>query len=176
MDVTLEAPIIPMLVSGGTALLVYYLDRRRTRRTDKGHRAVIARSMGDLDEMVAQVMLGVGDMGVRESDETIPERLSQYLARNYRRAELAAHTIEVHGAMCTALSRRDKNDVETAVRFVRWLLDVYHPQDVGPEARHKAWVRHPLCELKKRALEMRACVSRFTRAPGPAPAVAPGMA
>lgn len=167
MEITLDLPVITVAISGGIALLVYHLDRRRARLTDRGHKRAIGRSMEDLNEMVTQVMLGVGDLDVRESDEMIPERLSQYLARNYKRAEFLIGTIGVHGAMCTTLSDQEKKDIETTMRFARWLLDNYHPQDVLEETRHRVWTRHPPGRLKERAREMRVCVRRFTGAPEP---------
>ena len=162
MEITADLPIVTMLASAGIAALVFCLDRRRARLTDRGHKTVIARSMGELNDMVTHVMLGVRDLDTYESDETVPERLSQYLARNYRRAEFLANTIEVHGAMCTTLSNREKKDIETTIRFARWLLDNYHPQDVREETRHSVWTRHPPDKLKRRASEMHLCVSRFT--------------
>ena len=167
MELTLDVPVIAIAASVLLALFVYFLDRRRARLMDKNHRGVIARSMADLDGMVTQILLDVRDLDTREDDEMIPERLSQYLARNYRRAEFIIGTIEVHSAMCTTLSGREKVDVETTVRFTRWLLDNYHPQDVGEEARPRVWTRHPSDKLRERAREMHACVSRFgkTRVP-----------
>lgn len=167
MEITADVPAVTMLAFGGIALLVYLLDRRRARLTDRGHKGVIARSMSDLNDMATYVMLGVRDLDTYESDETVPERLSQYLARNYRRAEFLASTIEVHGAMCTTLSGQEKEDIETTTRFARWLLDSYHPQDVREETRHMVWTRHPPDRLKERAREMHVCVSRFTGAAGP---------
>ena len=164
MEITADIPIVTMLASAGIALLVFYLDRRRARLTDRGHKGVIARSMDELNDMVTHVMLGVRDLDTYESDETVPERLSQYLGRNYRRAEFLANTIEVHGAMCTTLSDREKKDIETTIRFARWLLDNYHPQDIREETRHSVWTRHPPDRLKERAREMHMCVSRFTGA------------
>ena len=162
MEITASVPIATMLALGGIALLVLCLDRRRARLADRGHRAVIARSMGELNDMATHVMLGVRDLDTYESDETVPERLTQYLARNYRRAESLASAIELHGAMCTTLSGREKKDIETTARFARWLLDNYHPQDVREETRHRVWTRHPPDKLKRRASEMHLCVSRFT--------------
>ena len=125
MEITADVPIAAMLALGGIALLVLCLDRRRARLADRGHKAVIAGSMGELNDMVTHVMLGVRDLDTYESDETVPERLTQYLARNHRRAELLAGAIELHGAMCTTLSGREKKDIETTARFARWLLDNY---------------------------------------------------
>ena len=145
MDVVLDVPIVAVATSGAVALFVYLVDRRRARLADKGHRGAIARSMGDLDEVVTHVMLGVRDLDVHESDETIPERLSQYLERNYRRTEIAAGAIEMHGAMCTALSDQEKSVVyENYVQLGSWVQLVsaghlrrsfpllLHPQGVGP--------------------------------------------
>ena len=173
MEITADVPIAAMLALGGIALLVLCLDRRRARLADRGHKAVIARSMGELNDMVTHVMLGVRDLDTYESDETVPERLTRYLARNHRRAELLAGAIELHGAMCTTLSGREKKDIETTARFARWLLDNYYPQDVREETRHGVWTRHPPDKLKKRASEMHLCVSRFTGAPPPTAAGAP---
>ena len=168
MEITLDIPLITIVVSAGLASLIYGLDRHRTSRTDKGHKSVIAKSMADLDEMVTQILLDVKDLDMYESDEMIPERLSQYLARNYKRAEFIISTIEVHSAMCTTLSDRDKGDVATTVQFTRWLLDSYHPQDIREEARPKVWTRHPSERLRERAREMHACVARFGKGPVPA--------
>ena len=170
MDITLDVPIIAVAASAATAVIVYLVDRRRARLTDKGHKSVIAKSMGDLNEMVTHVMLGVRDIDMYESDGTIPERLSQYLARNYKRAEFLIGAIEVHGAMCTTLSDQEKEDIETTIQFARWLLDKYYPQDLGEDTRHIVWTRHPSDKLKERAREMLVCVSRFTKAPGRAEA------
>ena len=170
MEITASVPMATMLALGGIALFVFCLDRRRARLADRGHKAVIARSMGELNDMATHVILGVRDLDTYESDETIPERLTQYLARNHRRAESLASAIEMHGAMCTTLSGREKKDIETTTRFARWLLDSYHPQDVREETRHSVWTRHPSDKLKERAREMHVCVSRFA---GPAVADAP---
>ena len=167
MEITLDIPAMAIGASAGLALLIYGLDRRRARLTDRGHKSVIAKSMADLDEMVTQILLDVKDLDTYESDEMIPERLSQYLARNYRRAEFIIGTIEVHSAMCTTLSDEEKKDVTTTVRFTRWLLDNYHPQDVREEARPNVWTRHPSDKLRERAREMHACVSRFGKTPVP---------
>ena len=167
MDVVLDVPMVAVAASGAVALFVYLVDRRRARLADRGHRGAIAMSMGDLDEVVTHVMLGVRDLDVRESDEDIPERLTQYLERSYRRTETVAGAIEMHGAMCTTLSDQEKRDIETTVRFARRLLDKYHPQDIGEDTRHKVWTWHPSDRLKERAREMLVCVSRFTGAPGP---------
>ena len=167
MEITLDVPVVAMGAFAGLASFVYYLDRRRARLADRGHRDAIARSMADLDEMVTQVLLDVKDLDTYESDEMIPERLSQYLARNYRRAEFIISTIEVHSAMCTTLSDEEKNDVTTTVQFTRWLLDNYHPQDVREEARPNVWTRHPSNKLRERAREMHASVSRFGKTPVP---------
>ena len=167
MEITLDVPAITIGVSVGLASFIYYLDRRRAKLTDKGHKSVIAKCMTDLDEMVTQILLDVKDLDTYESDEMIPERLSQYLARNYKRAEFIISTIEVHGAMCTTLSGREKEDVMTTVQFTRWLLDNYHPQGVREEARPNVWTRHPSDKLRERAREMHACVSRFGKTPMP---------
>ena len=167
MEITLDVSAVAIGAFAGLASFVYYLDRRRAGLADRGHRAAIARSMADLDEMVTQILLDVKDLDTYESDEMIPERLSQYLARNYRRAESMIGAIEVHGAMCTTLSRREKEDVQTTVRFTRWLLDNYHPQGVREEARPNVWTRHPSDRLRERAREMHACVSRFGKTPVP---------
>lgn len=168
MEITLDVPVVAMGAFAGLASFVYCLDRRRARLADRGHRDAIARSMADLDEMVTQILLDVKDLDTYESDEMIPERLSQYLARNYGRAESIIGAIEMHGAMCTALSDREREDLRTTARFVRWLLDSYHPQDVREEARHLVWTRYPSERLRERAREMHACVSRFGKAPAPA--------
>ena len=168
MEVTLDVPAIAIAASAALALFVYYVDRRRAGLADRGHKGVIARSMADLDGMVTQILLDVKDLDTYESDEMIPERLSQYLARNYRRAESMAGAIEMHGAMCTTLSDREKKDVETTVRFTRWLLDNYHPQGAREEARPGVWTKHPSDRLRERAREMHACVSRFRKIPMPA--------
>ena len=168
MEITFDLPVATVAISGGVAALIYYLDRRRARLTDRGHKRAIGRSMEDLNEMVTHVMLDVSDLDVRESDEMIPERLSQYLARNYKRAEFLIGTIDVHGAMCTTLSDQEKKDIETIMQFARWLLDNYHPQDVLEETRHRVWTRHPPDRLKERAREMHVCISRFTGAAAPA--------
>ena len=168
MELSFDVPLIPIVASLLLALLIYYIDRRRARLTDKGHKSVIARSMADLDGMVTQILLDVKDLDTYEPDVMIPERLSQYLARNYKRAEFIISTIEVHSAMCTTLSDREKGDVETTVRFTRWLLDNYYPQDVREEARPGVWTRHPSDKLRERAREMHACVSRFGKTAVPA--------
>lgn len=168
MEITLDVPVVAICAFAGLASFAYYLDRRRAGLADRGHRDAIARSMADLDEMVTQVLLDVKDLDTHESDEMMPERLSQYLARNYRRAESIIGAIEMHGAMCAALSDREREDVRTTARFVRWLLDSYHPQDVREEARPLVWTRYPSDRLRERAREMHACVSRFGKAPAPA--------
>lgn len=162
VEITADIPIVAVLAFAGLALLVYGLDRRRARLADRGHKAAIARHMNDLGEgVVTPVLLGVRDLDTYESDETIPERLSQHMARNYRRTESIIGAIEMHAAMCTRLSDRERADVETTVRFGRWLLDNYHPQDVREEVRFRVWTRHPSGRLMEKAREMHVCASRF---------------
>lgn len=162
MEITADVPIVAVLAFAGLALLVYVLDRRRARLADRGHKGAIARHMSDLGEgVVTPVLLGVRDLDTYESNEMIPERLSQHMARNYRRTEFIIGAIEMHAAMCTRLSDRERADVETTVRFGRWLLDNYHPQDVREEVRFRVWTRHPSGRLMEKAREMHVCASRF---------------
>lgn len=114
MEITTDIPIVAVLAFAGLTLLVYGLDRHCAQLVDRRRKGVIARYMNNLgEEVVTPVLLGVKDLDTYESDETIPERHSQHMTRNYKRAEFIICAIEMHAAMCTQLNDREREDVET---------------------------------------------------------------
>ena len=143
--------IVGICVSVFTAGLVYWFDRRRRNEADAGHRAVIHTNIGELHNIVIEIMLDVQDMET-DDEGVVAERLDGFLTRNRYRVESIVNEIRGRQAHIRNPARHEQEKIEKMLKSVKWILDTYCPDDVPRERWPSLWKK------QHKALEKNATV------------------
>jgi len=138
ISVEMALGIVGICVSVFTAGLVYGFDRRRRSEEDAGHRAVINTNIGELHNIVVEIMLDVQDMET-DDDGVVAERLDSFLTRNRYRVESIVNEIRGRQAHIRKPGSQEQEKIEKMLKSVKWILDTYCPDDVPRERWPSLW-------------------------------------
>ena len=130
--------IMGIATSASVGLLMWNLDKRRRNESDVIHRTVIRANIGELNEIVTELMLEVRTL--ETSDErAVAEELDDLLVRNRSRMEAAMSEIRFRQAHVLKPTSQERKNVEAALCAVRWILDTYCRDDVPLDRRPNLW-------------------------------------
>lgn len=136
--VTIEDIIVKLIIGGGIAGLVLYLDWRRRRDAKNVHKKIIKMDLGKINGIIEYIIFHIGNIE-KDMDGT-SSKLNQYMTKHHMNMESLIQNIQIQHAHCDKLKPHEEEMIESAVKSARWILDHYYRQDIPEPQRERVWI------------------------------------
>ena len=130
--------IIKVIIGGGIAGLVYYLDRRRRNDAKNAHKKIIKMNLGTINEIIEYMTYHVSN--IEDDIDGTPSKLNQYIIRHHVRMESLIQDIQIQQAHSDKMKPHEEEMIKDAITSARWILDTYYRQDIPEPQRERVWV------------------------------------